>query len=292
MLEPAEVPVSLWRHRLDGLVRADTGQPVPESELAALPTAVMVVGVEWAESEAEPEPGTEQDDPSGPDGSAEPGVSGRLRVVSEWVVLDPEAAGLVPSLQWRQQHRGTGGPVLAASTDADAEAEREAKRAERRAVIANNKEWDSAETVRRDWLATFCTRKTPPERAEELITAAVLLAEDNLSRAMTGHHRLLRGWLGLEPQTWQAPDGLPGYLREVRTPKCHVMLALAAVLAAWEEGLSRESWRRHNPWDARVLTAITGWGDQPSAVEDLMVTAEDSSATADAPAETSEVDTA
>lgn len=54
--EPAEVPVSLWRHRLDDLVLADTGQPVPESKLGALPTAGMVVDVEWAEDETEREP--------------------------------------------------------------------------------------------------------------------------------------------------------------------------------------------------------------------------------------------
>lgn len=192
-------------------------------------------------------------------------------------MLDPEAAGLVPSWQWRQQHRGSETVDTAATTsaDAEAEAEREAKRAERRTVIANNTAWDSAETVGRDWLTTFCTRKTPPEGAEELITAAILLADYNLSRAMTGNHQLLRGWLGLDARSWQAPDQLPGYLCEVRTPKRQVMLALAAVLAAWEEGLSRESWRRPDPWNARVLTAITGWGYQPSPVENLMVTTED-----------------
>lgn len=177
-------------------------------------------------------------------------------------------------------------------TDADAEAEREANRAERRTVILNNKAWDSAETVRRDWLATFRTRKTPPDAAEELITAAILLADCNLSRAMTGNHQLLRGWLGLEPRTWQAPDQLPGYLCEVRTPKRQVMLALAAVLAAWEEGLSRESWRRPDRWNARVLTGITSWGYQASPVESLMITTEDSAPTADDTAETSAVDTA
>jgi ParB family chromosome partitioning protein len=115
---------------------------------------------------------------------------------------------------------------------------------------------------------------------------------------MTGNHQLLRTWLGLEPRSWQAPDRLPGYLSEVRTPKRQVMLALSAVLAAWEEGLSRESWRRPDPWNSRVLSAITGWGYQPSPVESLMITTEDPASPPDdtaTPADTaatSEEDTA
>lgn len=292
VLEPAEVPVSLWRHRLDDLVRADTGQPVAESEVADLPTAGVVVDVNWADEEAKEggEPADQHE--VSPSGDAQPGTPGRLQVVSEWIVRDPEAAGLVPSWQWRQQHRTPESEGNADPTNADAEAEREAKRAERRTVIANNKAWDSAETVRRDWLATFCTRKTPPEGAEEVITAAILLADYNLSRAMTGNHQLLRTWLGLEPRTWQAPDQLPDYLSEVRTPKRQLMLSLAAVLAAWEEGLSRESWRRPDRWNARVLTAITSWGYPASPVESLMITTEDSAPTADNTAETGAVDTA
>ena len=87
-----------------------------------------------------------------------------------------------------------------------------------------------------------------------MISAAVLLADYNLSRAMTRHHQLFRSWLGVEARTWLAPDALPDYLSEVRTPKRHIMLLLAAVLASWEKGLSRESWRRPDPWNSRVLT--------------------------------------
>lgn len=42
------------------------------------------------------------------------------------------------------------------------EEERVEKSAERKALIANNKAWTAAETVRREWLATFLSRKTPP----------------------------------------------------------------------------------------------------------------------------------
>ena len=65
--------------------------------------------------------------------------------------------------------------VAAATTNMDDdETVREAKRVERWRVIANNAAWRSAETVRREWVAGFVTRKTPPSGAEALVYAALV----------------------------------------------------------------------------------------------------------------------
>jgi ParB family transcriptional regulator, chromosome partitioning protein len=45
----------------------------------------------------------------------------------------------------------------------------EAQKAQRRRVIANNKAWDSATTVRRDWLRHFLARKSAPKDAAQFI---------------------------------------------------------------------------------------------------------------------------
>ena len=44
------------------------------------------------------------------------------------------------------------------------EAEREKAREERRTVIANNKAWKAATTVRREWLAGLLTRRLHPRQ--------------------------------------------------------------------------------------------------------------------------------
>ena len=62
----------------------------------------------------------------------------------------------------------------------------EARREERRRVIANNKAWASAETVRREWLAGFLARKTAPKGAEALICEAVVTGQHY---ARQGHGR-------------------------------------------------------------------------------------------------------
>jgi ParB family chromosome partitioning protein len=45
---------------------------------------------------------------------------------------------------------------------------------------------------------------------------------------------------------------------------------LAAVLASWEASTGVHTWRHPTAWDARVMGAITGWGYQPSDVEQLL----------------------
>lgn len=63
------------------------------------------------------------------------------------------------------------------------EQEREAARAERRDMIDANKAWDSATTVRRNWLRTYLARKTAPKgTAGYLATSA---AEDADTLAAT-----------------------------------------------------------------------------------------------------------
>jgi ParB family chromosome partitioning protein len=48
------------------------------------------------------------------------------------------------------------------------------------------------------------------------------------------------------------------------------MVTLAAVVAAWEDSTSKQTWRNPSAWDARVLSALTEWGYEPSEVEALL----------------------
>jgi ParB family chromosome partitioning protein len=66
---------------------------------------------------------------------------------------------------WRKQgHRDRHSSRPAQPLPTDEKAQDKARQ-ERRSVIDNNKAWASAETVRRDWLRTFLTRKNPPKGA-------------------------------------------------------------------------------------------------------------------------------
>jgi ParB family chromosome partitioning protein len=112
--------------------------------------------------------------------------------VPVWICTDPDAAGLQDRYTNGQPASGPG----ATNNIDDDQTVREAKRVERRRVIANNAAWRSAETVRREWLAGFVTRKTPPAGAEALVCAALVSGDHIFTRAMQDGHRLLCTLLG------------------------------------------------------------------------------------------------
>ncbi|MBM6402162.1 ParB/RepB/Spo0J family partition protein [Phycicoccus sonneratiae] len=254
-LDPDEVPERTWPLRLDGLVTAD-GEPVPEADWPNVPGAAVVVRAEWAYPD--------EDDTEDSDADGEP----VLRFVPVWICTEPAAAGLRSAYD-QPSPTGTTSP-------GESEAGAEDRAEQRREVITNNKAWRSAETVRREWLAQFVTRKAVPAGAEALICESILSGQYSLTKAMSDSHRMLRTLLG---ETEQEGDlaGSQACARlaaNATTAKAATVRTLAAVLAAWEASTSVHTWRNPSEWDARIMTALTGWGYQPSEVEQLLLGAD------------------
>src|SRR3546814_3964790 len=67
-----------------------------------------------------------------------------------YYLSDPKAAG------FRKEGASAAGPMT------------DEQKAERRTLIANNKAWDSAQVVRREWLTTLLSRKRSEEHTSEL----------------------------------------------------------------------------------------------------------------------------
>jgi ParB family chromosome partitioning protein len=201
----------------------------------------------------------------GGDESEAPGAEPVQVFSPVWICRDPEAAGLVQRWSYLTRARKTDDP--------DPEATAEAAREERRIVIANNKAWTSAEVVRRDWLRQFLTRKTPPTGAEALICEAVVSGQFTLTKAMDAAHPMLRELLGLDIASVYGGgrQSCERLAAQQASPKAATMSTIAAVVAAWEAGTGKHTWRNPNAWDARVLGALTAWGYQPSEVESLLL---------------------
>ncbi len=286
VVDPDEAPASIRRLRLDDLRTAD-GDPVPEADWPTIPGAVVVVVKEWQDPDPLPNPdgGDDDDqDASSADGDEDPEHVEEPEAVEVlvpvWICLDPAAAGLHHRWDATPTRPGTSGGLsgLSVPTTLDGEAQQEAAREQRRTVIANNKAWASAETVRRTWLAQFLLRKTPPVGAEALIAEALITGHHSLTKALDQAHPRLRDLL---PHTVAASSetGSPWVdraaerarlLARATTPKAATMLALGVVLAAWEDSTGKHTWRNPSAWDARIRTALQGWGYQPSDVELLL----------------------
>lgn len=182
------------------------------------------------------------DDPNRPEGAlTHADVHEEIRVRVRWFCLDPAARN------WKARWGGSAAESSAEMTDE----EREAKRAERRDVIAANKAWLAAEQVRRDWLRDFCARKSAPKDGAVFI-AQTLAADPQL----LADHRAVgaqRDYLNL--------DGI-----DTVSPARAGLLALAMCLIAHEAATDKNSWRRGRR-TAAYLRYIESQGYALSPVE-------------------------
>ncbi len=170
---------------------------------------------------------------------------------------DPEAVGFR-----RRQHET---PAEVTMTD-EQKAE---QKAERRRVIANNKAWDSAESVRRTFVASLVTRKALPKNAVQVIAAGLTTYRHEVGRAVQEGSPLAHEFFGIQQEYGYHGDALGKLAAGTPTKAQHV--ALAVVLGGIEASLSRESWRRARPEVAEYLRQLAAWGYPLSEVEQLIV---------------------
>jgi len=142
------------------------------------------------------------------------------------------------------------------------------QKAERRTLIENNKQWDSAETVRRAWLSeAFLTRTSPPKGAETFLAVAVAHGE----HTEDGHALYTRLTTGTDDTAPWETSGKIAARAAAATPRQVLMLALALLVCEWESTTSRNTWRSPKERDRRYLSALIGWGYKPSDVERLVL---------------------
>lgn len=159
-------------------------------------------------------------------------------------------------------------PAAADMTDA----EREKAKTARRLVIDNNKAWDSAQVVRREWITEFAKRKTPPNGTAAFIAGA--LSADRYILTHEGN-QTTREKLCTE---WGLPMKKHGYGHRVDVPASTtenraLMIALVQVLAAHESSVDRMDWRRDGKTErhGRYLRFLESAGYALSDVEKYAV---------------------
>ncbi|MCM6761137.1 ParB/RepB/Spo0J family partition protein [Rathayibacter sp. ZW T2_19] len=211
-------------------LRTEDGGQVTAEHAAAVPTRGVLIDTDW-----------------------------RGEVSATYLVQDPTAAGLVYA------HGGAPADPL---TEEQIEEERVEKSAERKILIANNKAWNAAETVRREWIATFLSRKTLPKDAERVIALGLTAHRFSVSGAMSGGSDLAHTLLSIERPSGYRTDALAA-LVEANPAKAR-LVALAVVLGGAESNTSKETWRRGDERAAAYLRQLAAWGYTLSPVEQVV----------------------
>ncbi|HWU45751.1 MAG TPA: ParB/RepB/Spo0J family partition protein [Humibacter sp.] len=151
------------------------------------------------------------------------------------------------------------------------------QKAERRTLIANNKAWASAETVRREWLAEFLTRKTLPKDAAKVIALGLTIHRRDVGSAAANGNELAHQLLGIERGSYY-DDKLAAHVEQSPTKAQHV--SLAVVLGGIESATSKSTWRYPEATKADYLAQLATWGYSLSEVEQIVI---DNAGTSSAP---------
>jgi ParB family transcriptional regulator, chromosome partitioning protein len=187
------------------------------------------------------------------------------QVRTEWWCLDP--AGNGHPTRW-DRPAGAGGTGPGSGREPGPMSEQE--KAERRRVVANNKAWDSATTVRRKWLREFLARKSAPRDAGAYIAATLAVGGHDVRKAMEASHPTACALLGLgAPGGYGTPSPLLGALEGAGGART-TMISLAVLLGAAEDGTSRNSWRSPTGDTRRYFAQLHAWGYPLAPVEQLV----------------------
>lgn len=147
----------------------------------------------------------------------------------------------------------------------------EEQKAERRQIIENNKAWRSAETIRRQWLATFAARKSTPKDGAAFVVQTMIQRYD-LNKAAEQHHQLAAELLGHKGY------GASAYLGDLlakATPARAQHIALVIALAAVEHCTSTSTWRNAYGLTRTYFAALKTWGYDLADVEALCLPQDD-----------------
>jgi ParB family chromosome partitioning protein len=145
------------------------------------------------------------------------------------------------------------------------------QKAERKTLIANNKAWASAEIVRREWLATFLSRKTLPKDAATVIAQGLTVHRREVGSAVTNGNTLAHTLLGIERGGFWDADKLAALMEHSPAKVQHVTLAI--VLGGIEDSTSKNTWRYPEAPKARYFEQLAKWGYGLSEVEQIVIDA-------------------
>ncbi|MGH3904166.1 MAG: hypothetical protein ACRDTE_08255 [Pseudonocardiaceae bacterium] len=150
----------------------------------------------------------------------------------------------------------------------------EQQKAERRTVIANNKAWDSATTVRRDWLRSFLARKAAPAEGARWVAQMLAQGSHEMRKAMQSDHQLAVDLLGLpQPDRGHARTATHVIAAHAMnaTPARATTLTVAMLIGALEDGTDRHTWRSPTPDQIAYFRQLQAWRYPLSDVEQLVL---------------------
>jgi ParB family chromosome partitioning protein len=145
----------------------------------------------------------------------------------------------------------------------------EEQKAERKTLIANNREMESATKVRREFVKTLLSRKTAPKGWQHFTVHAITHHPETASGydgkvatemigTKSGEDTDRWGWNPLRDHT-------------TKTTARPEFSLIALICAGYEKTIQKDSWRSAEKRHFHYLNQLTAWGYTASAVEQIIL---------------------
>jgi len=148
----------------------------------------------------------------------------------------------------------------------------EDEKIERARVVAGNRSWKAATTVRRDWLRGFGARKSAPKGATALLAYLIANESGAIERGARSGHALACDLLGLTTNNPYAGRRTITDAINAATPGRQQVIALMLAVAAVEDATTTDTWRSQHSHVAVYFRAIQSWGHTLNTIEVQAIT--------------------
>ncbi|MFI5593511.1 chromosome partitioning protein ParB [Amycolatopsis sp. NPDC051758] len=150
------------------------------------------------------------------------------------------------------------------------------QKAERKQVVANNKKWRSAETVRRKWLKEkLFGRKGAPKDGIRWVAQMLADGSHPVRKAMESDHALAIELLGMPKQEvaayYRRDKHVIAAAAANASPARATTLTVALLVAALEKSTGTHTWRGPTQEAQAYFTQLKSWGYPLSPVEQLVL---------------------
>jgi len=193
------------------------------------------------------------------------GCSGHAVVLQSWGEHTAIAVCTTPEAHHVKYPRYSFSTAPAAElTEEEAAEQKEAEKAARRELIANNKAWDAADTLRTEFVKSLLQRKALPK---DWTMFAAIAGTRHGWTMRADNSGGVRDLLSIESGSGYGADTVALWVEQHPAKAPHV--ALAVVLSAFENAADRNWWRYPSAEGAAYLNQLAAWGHRLTDVEKI-----------------------
>lgn len=198
------------------------------------------------------------------DAESHAACAGRAVTIRAWGEPVPVEVCTTPEAHRRRYPSQRGTAKATPATPEEEVEQKEAEKAARRELIANNKAWDASDALRREFVVSLFQRKNLPKDWTLFVATTTTRFSFTIRNDVSYGVRTL---LGVDTENAYGAQGVAEWVETNPTKAGHVVLAHA--VSAFENAADRTWWRYPTTEGKAYLAQLAAWGYRLTDVEKI-----------------------